>query len=254
MKPSLCGHLIIGATVGLLGSASGAGFLDFLKPKPATATNSLAGLSQEQLSGGLREALGKGVEKAIATLGKPDGFLKDLDVRIPMPASLQKVEQTLRSLGQARLTDEFVTTMNRAAEQAVPEAAGVLADSVKQMSIANAKSILTGTNDAATQYFRRTSETNLQARFLPIVKTATAKAGMTSAYKRMTGQAAGGLGGLGTGLLGKEMPDLDDYITRKSLDGLFLKIAEQEKQIRENAVARTSELMQKVFGAVHKQE
>src|SRR5262249_55501388 len=151
------------------------------------------------------------------------------------------------------LANEFVTTMNRAAEQAVPEAATVLGDSVKQMSIADATTILTGTNNAATQYFRRTSETNLYTRFLPIVKAATEKTGVTSAYKRISDKVSGGLGGLGglaENLLGVQSPDLDDYVTRKALDGLFLKISEQEKLIRENPVARTTELLQKVFGAV----
>lgn len=214
-----------------------------------------AALTQDQMVGGLKEALGKGVEQAVANLGKTDGFLKDANVRIPMPENLQKVEKTLRMLRQDKLADEFVTTMNRAAEQAVPEAAAVLGDSVKQMSIADAKSILTGTNNAATEYFRRTSETNLHARFLPIVKGATEKAGVTSAYKRMTDKASSGFGGfvgLGGSVLGKEAPDLDDYVTRKTLDGLFVKIAEQEKQIRENPVARTTDLLQKVFGAVAK--
>jgi len=228
--------------------------LGLLKPKPGseptpTATSSLSGLSQDQMVGGLKEALGKGVQQAIASLGKTDGFLADVNVKIPMPENLQKVERTLRRLRQDKLADEFVTTMNRAAEQAVPEAAAVLGDSVRQMSITDAKSIVTGTNNAATQYFRRTSETNLHTRFLPIVKTATEKAGVTSAYKRMTDKAGGGFGGLGASVLGKPAPDLDDYVTRKALDGLFVKIAEQEKQIRENPVARTTDLLQKVFGA-----
>ena len=240
-------------------STGGADFLDFLKRKPATNQApdglSLAGLSQEQMAGGLKEALSQGVKQAVSALGKPDGFLNDLKVKIPMPQSLQKIEKTLRSLGQDKLADDFITTMNRAAEQAVPEAASVLADSVKQMSIADAKSILTGTNNAATEYFRRTSQTNLYARFLPIVKTATEKTGVTGAYKRMTDSSRGGLGGLlerGSALLGREMPDLDDYVTHKTLDGLFLKIAEQEKLIRENPVARTTALLQKVFGGIKK--
>lgn len=248
--------LALAATVG----ASAASFRDLFKRKSAAGTtastaSSLADLSQEQMVSGLKEALGKGVQQSVASLGKTDGFLKDLNVKIPMPENLQKVEKTLRMLRQDKLADEFITTLNRAAEQAVPEAAAVLGDSVKQMSIADAKAILTGTNNAATQYFRRTSETNLQARFLPIVQAATEKAGVTGAYKRMTASAGGGLGGLGglgSTLLGQEMPDLDAYITKKSLDGLFLKIAEQEKLIRENPVARTTDLLQKVFGAVGK--
>jgi hypothetical protein len=239
---------------------SGADWLDFFKRKPAAGESSaasatLAALSQDQVIGGLKEALGKGIEQAVAKLGKPDGFLKDLNVRIPVPDSLQKVEKTLRTLRQDQLADEFVTTMNRAAELAVPEAAAVLGDAVRKLSIADARSILTGTNNAATQYFRRTSETNLYTRFLPIVKNATEKAGVTSAYKRMTDKATGsfgGLGGLAGNLLGVQSPDLDDYVTHKALDGLFSKIAEEEQRIRENPVARTTDLLQKVFGAVGK--
>lgn len=257
MKTMIWNSLITALALTAASAASGADILDLFKGKAAPGQTpaspaSLTGLSQDQMVGGLKEALGKGVQQAIATLGKPDGFLKDAGVKIPMPESLQKVEKTLRTLRQDKLADEFVTTMNRAAEQAVPEAAAVLGDSVKQMSIADAKSVLTGTNNAATRYFRRTSETNLHARFLPIVKAATEKAGVTGAYKRMTDKAGGGLGGLGGGLLGKQAPDLDGYVTRKALDGLFLKIAEQEKQIRENPVARTTDLLQKVFGAVGK--
>ncbi len=240
--------------------AHGADLLDLFKSTPAasqpsSASPALTALSESQIASGLKEALGKGVEQAVAALGKPDGFLKDLNVKIPMPESLQKVEKTLRALRQDKLADEFVTTMNRAAEQAVPEAAAVLGESVKQMTIADAQSILTGTNAAATQYFRRTSETNLHARFLPIVKAATEKTGVTGVYKRMTDKVSGGLGGLGGfsglggNLLGIQSLDLDDYITRKAMDGLFLKIAEQEKLIRENPVARTTDLLQKVFGA-----
>jgi hypothetical protein len=145
--------------------------------------------------------------------------------------------------------------MNHAAEQAVPEAAAVLSDSVKQMTVADAKSILLGTNNAATEFFRRTSETNLYAAFLPIVKAATEKAGVTAAYKRMTDKATGGLGNLGAlsgAIFGKEVPDIDDYVTRKALDGLFLKIGEEEKRIRENPLARTTALLQKVFGVLGK--
>jgi len=258
MKTMTAGFL----AVALLAAAHalGADFLNFLKGKSAAAqlpgaAASLSGLSQDQMVGGLKEALGKGVQQAVANLGKTDGFLKDANVKIPMPASLQKLENTLRLVRQDKLADEFVTSMNRAAEQAVPEAAAVLGDSVKQMSIADAKSILTGTNTAATQYFRRTSETNLHARFLPIVKAATDQAGVTGAYKRMTDKAGGGLGALGalgSSALGKQMPDLDSYVTSKALDGLFLKIAEQEKLIRENPVARTTDLLKTVFGAVAK--
>jgi hypothetical protein len=250
--------LFIGAMLALTPLAHGGGWLDRLGFGKSQSTNPPAAdgigsaLTQDQMVGGLKEALAQGVQHAVTNLGKSDGFLKDLNVKIPMPESLQKVEKTLRTLRQDKLADEFVTTMNRAAEQAVPEAAAVLGDSVKQMTIADAKSILTGTNNAATQYFRRTSETNLYERFLPIVRKTTEQTGVTGAYKKMAATASSGLGGLGGNLPGVQAPDLDSYVTHKTLDGLFLKIAEEEKQIRENPVARTSELLQKVFGAVGK--
>lgn len=247
--------LISVALTVMLPPTTNAGFLDFFKPKAAAggtsappATASLSGLSQDQMVAGVKEALGHGVQQAVGSLGRKDGFLTNLNVRIPMPASLQKVEKTLRTLRQDKLADDFVATLNRAAERAVPEAASVLGDSVKQMSIADARAILTGTNNAATQYFRRTSETNLFARFHPIVQQATEEAGVTRAYKQMMNRA-GFAGGIGSALLGRDTTDLDGYVTRKALDGLFIVIAEEEKRIRENPVARTTDLLKKVFGA-----
>jgi hypothetical protein len=234
--------------------ASGASLFDRLglgktpTNSPSTLTTAL---SSEEITGGLKEALSKGVERAVGMLGQPDGFLKDASVKIPMPETLKKVERTLRALRQDTLADEFVTTLNRAAEQAVPEAAAVLGTAVKQMTLADAKAILTSTNNAATAYFRHTSETNLHERFLPIVRKATEQAGVTSAYKTMTEKA--NFGGFSAGsLLGQDAIDLDGYVTRKALDGLFLKIGLEEQRIRENPVARTTDLLQKVFGAVGK--
>jgi hypothetical protein len=215
---------------------------------PPTLTTAL---SEDEITGGLKQALSKGVEQAVAMLGKEDGFLKDASVKIPMPESLNRVERTLRTLRQDKLADEFTTTMNRAAEKAVPEAAAVLGDAIKQMTLADAKNILTSTNNAATAYFRRTSETNLHTRFLPIVQKATAATGVTSTYKQMMEKVS--FGGFSAGsILGQDATDLDGYITRKALDGLFLKIGQEEQRIRENPVARTTELLQKVFGAVKK--
>lgn len=234
-----------------------ASFLDRLLGSGKGGAASVAELTQEQAVAGLREALAKGVQTSITHLGRADGFLKDVAVRIPVPESLEKVEKGLRAAGQGPLVDEFLVTMNRAAEKAVPQAAEVLADSIRSMTLADAKAILSSTNTAATEYFRRTSETNLHARFLPIVKEATDAVGVTAAYKKMTGKMnLGGLGGLGNfgGALMKnnEALDVDGYVTRKALDGLFVKIADQEKVIRENPAARTTELLQKVFGATRK--
>jgi len=206
------------------------------------------GLTQDQIVAGLKEALDKGTEHAVNTLGRENGFLENVQVRIPMPEKLRTVERTLRTLGQDRWVNEFEMTMNRAAEKAVPEAVEVLASSIRQMRLADAEAILRGADTAATDYFRRTSETNLYARFLPIVKQATAAVGVTAAYKQMMERVA--LGGLGEAIFGREAVDLDAYITGKALDALFLKIAEQEKLIRENPAARTTELLRKVFGAI----
>ena len=228
-----------------------AGLLDFLgfgkKSTNATAVSSIAGLSEQHITDGLKEALAKGVQQAVTNLGRDGGFLRDPRVRIPMPENLKRVEQTLRTLGQDKVADDFVNTLNHAAEQAVPQAASVLGESVKQMTIADARSILTGTNKAATAYFRRTSETNLYARFLPIVQQATSQTGVTSSYKQMMGKV-----GFASAFLGKDAGDLDGYVTHKTLDGLFVKIGEEEAAIRANPAARTTQLLQKVFGAAAK--
>ncbi|MDB6028468.1 MAG: hypothetical protein JWM68_4691 [Verrucomicrobiales bacterium] len=227
-------------------------------------------LSQDQMVNALKEALGKGVQQAVSRLGQTNGFLTNVNVRIPLPDKLASVEKTLRSMKQEKLADSFVLTMNRAAEQAVPAAVSVFADSLKQMSIDDAKNVLTGTTNAATQFFRRTTETNLYAKFLPIVKKATASSKVTDSYKAFmakaqegtignslsgfgqTGSAVGGLLNKGGEYLGKNTVDIDAYVTQKALDGLFKMVAEEEKKIRENPAARSSELLQKVFGAVKK--
>ena len=219
----------------------------------APANSALAALSQDQVAGGLKEALGNGLQHAIAQLGHDGGFLTNLNVKIPMPEKLRTAEKTLRALGQDKLADEFVATMNHAAEQAVPQAASVFGDAVKQMSIDDAKTILTGPDDAATQFFRRTTQTNLYAKFYPIVQQATAKTGVTASYKNMMGKVNGNaLGGALGNYLGQDATDMDAYVTHQALDGLFKLVAEEEKQIRTNPVARGSDLLQKVFGAVSK--
>jgi hypothetical protein len=218
----------------------------------------LAGLSQDQMVQGLKDALAKGLQQAIAGLGHEGGFLTNLNVKIPMPEKLQTVEKAVRAMKQDKLADDFVTTMNHAAEQAVPEAGSVFADALKQMTIEDAKSILSGTNDAATQYFQKTTQTNLYAKFYPIVQKATAQTGVTAAYKNLmeeanVGQGLGSFGSaLGGSLLGKDSMDIDAYVTNKAMDGLFKMVAEEEQQIRQNPVARTTATLQQVFGALKK--
>lgn len=202
-------------------------------------------LSQSDIVAGLKEALAKGVEHSINTLGRTDGFLGDQLVRIAMPDSLKSVEKLARSTGQGKYADEFITTMNRAAEQAVPEAATILADAIRTMTVADANAILNGPDDAATQYFRRVSESRLTEKFLPHVKQATDQVGVTSAYKSLTGHAGGMLGGF----LKTDSLDVDSYVTHKAMDGLFTYIAKEEQSIRENPAARTTDLLKKVFGS-----
>lgn len=222
------------------------------------AQTTLAGLSQDQMVQGLKDALTKGLQEAVAGLGHDGGFLTNLNVKIPMPEKLQTVEKALRAMKQDRLADDFVTTMNHAAEQAVPEASGVFTDALKKMTIDDAKAILKGANNAATQYFQKTTQTNLYARFYPIVQKNTEKTGVTAAYKNLmekanVGQGLGSFGSaLGGTLLGKDSMDIDAYVTSKAMDGLFKMVAEEEQQIRQNPVARTTDMLQKVFGAIKK--
>jgi hypothetical protein len=205
-------------------------------------------LTQQEIVAGLRAALDKGVDHAVAELGHDGGFFRNVEVRIPVPEALQPVERGLRAVGQGPLVDEFQLAINRAAEKAVPEAASVLVSSIRQMTFADAEQILRGHDTAATDFFRRTSHTNLYARFLPIVQDATARAGVTAAYKRMTDNPLAALAA--QAVLGRESVDLDAYVTTRALDALFLKIAEQEKLIRENPAERTTEILRRVFGAV----
>ena len=215
-----------------------------------------AALSQDQVGSGLKEALGKGVSNAVASLGRDGGYLANPNVKIQMPVAMQKIETGLRLAGQGQMVDDFVASMNHAAEKAVPVAAGVFGDAIKQMNIADAKSILSGTPDAATQFFRRTSQTNLQAKFYPLVQKATDSVGVTARYKALTSKYAavntvsslfGNKSNTGAGLA-----DVDGYVTDKAMDGLFKMVADEEKNIRANPLARTSDLLKNVFGAAAK--
>ena len=234
-----------------------------------TGTNQVASIltnnfSQDQMVGALKQALDKGIKQSISSLGRTNGFLTNLNVRIPMPEKLASTEAVLRSIGQDKLADDFVVTMNHAAEQAVPAATSVFVDALNQLTIEDAKTLLTGSDDAATQFFRRTTQTNLAARFLPIVKEATANNKVTKSYKSCIEKAGSlaatnSLGGTFGSLLNKgetylknNAVDVDAYVTDKALDGLFKMLAEEEKKIRQNPAERTTELMQKVFAAVKK--
>lgn len=258
MRKTVSASLLGLALAGLACAPVYAGWLDDLKktlegvqssPSSTAPTTSIGAtaatvLSDEEMVKGLKEALSKGTQQAIANLGKEGGFLNNMDVKIPMPGELTKVEKLLRKLGQDKYADQFVATMNHAAEKAVPEAAALFTDAIAQMTLAEAKSLLKGPDDAATQYFRKTSEAKLKERFLPIVKNATDQAGVTAAYKKLMQKA-----GPTAQLLGIGATDLDTYVEGKAVDGLFKMIAAEEKRIRANPVARTTDLLRKVFGS-----
>jgi hypothetical protein len=252
------------AALSLLSLNAQAGFFDQLN-SVAASTNIVAGvpgmagsvssLPEAQVADGLKQALGKGVTAAVGALGHSDGFLTNAEVKIPMPGKLQTVENTLRMAGQNQMADEFVASMNHAAEQAVPVAANVFGDSIKQMSIEDAKGILAGPDDAATQYFRRTTQTNLYNQFYPIVQKYTGQVGVTAKYKEMMGKFSslnsfGAMFGGGS-IANLQAVDLDAYVTNKALDGLFKMVADEEKNIRANPVARTTDLLKTVFGSGH---
>lgn len=205
---------------------------------------SLDQISGKDAGGGLKQALSQGAGKAVDLLGKSDGFLANPKVRIPLPQGLQQVEGLLRGLGMGKYADELVTTMNRAAEAAVPEAKTLLLNSIKQMSVADAKGVLTGGDDAATQYFKRTTSGQLTEKFRPIVRKAMAKVKLADKYDEFAGRA------VKFGLVKEKDAHLDDYVTQKTLDGLFLMIAEEEKSIRKDPLGAAGSLAQKVFGAL----
>ena len=206
----------------------------------------LADISNRDAINGLKEALTSGSHSAVARLGVENGFFGNDRVKIPLPPSLRRMEAVMRSIGMDRHADELVLRMNRAAEAAVPEAKTLLVDAVKKMSVQDAKGVLTGGDDAATRYFKRTTSEPLAARFRPIVKKAMEKVKLAEKYDEIAASGAK------FGLVKEEDAQLEDYVTRKALDGLFLTIAEEERKIRQNPAGAASAIIRKVFGAIGK--
>ncbi|HQO28895.1 MAG TPA: DUF4197 domain-containing protein [Accumulibacter sp.] len=208
------------------------------------AAAGLGDLSNQETASGLKEALARGADVAVSQLGRQDGFLGDSRVRIPLPDSLRAGEKMMRTLGMKKEADQLIETMNRAAESAVVEAKPILLDAVRKMNFDDAKGILTGGDDAATQFFKRRTSAPIGEKFLPIVKRATAKLQLADQYNRYAGQAAK------LGLVKEQDANIDSYVTHKALDGLFLMIAEQERSIRKDPIGTGSKLLQNVFGAL----
>ena len=204
----------------------------------------LDGVSNADAGSGVREALAKGAEFAVGSLGQKNGFLGNEKVRIPLPGGLEKAESALRMLGLGKQAEELRETMNHAAENAVAEALPILKDAVRKMTLQDAKAILTGGDDSVTQYFRRSSSEALTAKFLPIVRKATARLQLAEQYNKFAGKAAS------LSLIDKKDADIDNYVTNKAMDGLFLMIAEEERKLRENPLGAGSAILKKVFGAL----
>lgn len=206
---------------------------------------SLADLSNADASNGLKAALEKGAVAAINSLGKADGFLGNDKVRIPLPGFLEDASKLLRTFGQGDRIDELIMAMNRAAEAAVPMAKSLLIGAVKSMNVTDAKKILAGGETSVTDFFQEKTREPLNIKFLPVVTKATEKVGLAEKYNQVAGKAAG------FGLVKSEDANIQQYVTGKSLDGLYLMIGEEEKKIRQDPVGSGSAILKKVFGALN---
>jgi Protein of unknown function (DUF4197) len=203
-----------------------------------------AGLSEFDAASGVRAALERGATAAVGLLGKTDGFLGNPLVRIPLPKFLQDASKLLKAVGQQKRLDELVTSMNRAAEAATPEAKTLLVGAVKSMSVEDARGIITGGDNSVTQFFSTKTRAPLGEKFLPIVTKATEKVALVDKYNAIAGKAAS------LGFAKKEDANVQQYVTGKALDGLFLMIGEEEKKIRQDPVATGSAILKKVFGSL----
>ena len=212
----------------------------------APAWAQLENISNREAINALKSALDRGARAAVAQLGRENGFLGDARVKIPLPESLRRAEKNMRRFGMGKYADELIVTLNRAAEAAVPEAKQLFVDALRQMSVQDAKGILTGGDTAGTEYFRRATAEELAKRFLPIVQRATARVGLAQKYNQYAAR------GVRVGLVDAQDANLDDYVTRKALDGLFFMVAEEERKIRKDPVGSASSLIKKVFGALLK--
>lgn len=229
-----------------------AGWSDFLgdvlgeltKPseEKSDTTSSKRVLGKQEMIQAVLEALEVGAKRAINLLARDGGYLNDKAVKILMPESLQQIDKLLRKLGQEKYADRFVVSMNHAAERAIPQTTTIVVNTIKKMSLSDARAILQGNEDAATQYLRQHTSAALRKEVQPIITAAMNEVGVTAAYKKMLGKAD-----FLSALIDKDSLDIDRYVTEKTLDGLFLKLAAEEARIRRDPVARSSELLKKVF-------
>ncbi|CAZ96950.1 DUF4197 domain-containing protein [Zobellia galactanivorans] len=198
-------------------------------------------LGNDQIAAGLRQALDKGIKSQVSKLTQEDGFLKNEAVKILLPEELQKVDKTLRDIGLGNLADEGLKVINRAAEDAVGEATPIFVDAVKGITFNDAKNILLGSDDAATQYLTSATQTQLYAKFNPVIKNSFDKVGADKVWSNLISKYNS------IPLTKKVNPDLTDYVTQEALKGVYTMIAVEEKEIRNNAASRTTDLLKRVF-------
>ena len=234
---------LLTVALALGGSSSTTAQLDDILKKAgdALAHRDTAGLSDDKIIAGLRQALQVSTSKAVALTGRPDGFLKNEAIKILLPPKLQTVGKGLRLLGMGSRVDELEIGMNRAAEQATPQAKQIFLVALRKMSFDDARQVLTGGDTAATDYFKRTSSSDLTVAFSPIVHRSMERVGVVQQYDQVLNSSPGG------NLLASQF-DLDKYVVGKTLDGLFHMLGEQEKQIRKDPAAQTTALLKEVFG------
>lgn len=222
-----------------------AGLLGYLAIAPAFAVG-LGDLTNHEASRGIKGALSEGVASAIVKLGVPGGFLNNPKVKIPLPPALNKIAKGMRVMGQGKEADALVVAMNRAAEQAVPEAKVLMLNAIRTMSLEDAKGILTGGDGSVTRFFKAKTAAPLAAKFLPIVKRATDRVGLARKYDQFAGAGAR------LGLVKGDAATIETYVTQKTLDGLYLMIGEEEHAIRKNPAAAGCAIVSQVFGALHR--
>ena len=199
-------------------------------------------LSEDEIVKGLKEALRIGTEKAVEAGSRTDGYYKNPAIKIPLPSEVKKVEKILKAAGMSQQIDDFELSMNRAAEKAAPEAKNLFWEAIKQMSFSDAKTILTGEDNAATLYFKDKTNSRLQEIFQPIVHRTMGETGVTRSYQELDDKIQS------IPFAGSLRFDLDQYVTDQALDGLFFLLSEEEKMIRQDPAARSTDLLKKVFG------
>jgi hypothetical protein len=234
--------LVVSAVVLGLSVVASAQLDDILKKAgDALSHSNAASLSDDKIIAGLKQALQVSTGKAVALTGRPDGFLKNQAIKILLPPKLETVGRGMRMLGMGARVDELEVGMNRAAEQAAPQAKQIFLAALRKMTFSDARQVLTGGDTAATEYFKRTSSADLTTAFSPIVHRSMKRVGVVQQYNQVLATAPGG------NMLAGQL-DLDKYVVGKTLDGLFLMLGEEEKKIRKDPAAQTTALLKEVFG------